>query len=363
MNLIEGALPFFIIPLIISFFAVPLCKQIGFKLGIYAQENNRTVHHGRIVRIGGMAIYLAFIISMAIFMKADKTINGILLGGFVVFIGGLLDDIYDIKPLHKLLFQIVGAIIALTFGNTLLMNIYLPFGITISNPIITYGISFLWIVGITNAINLIDGLDGLSSGISLIVTITIGLLGFFMGRRDISVIALILSGSILGFLPYNFHPASIFMGDCGALFLGFTIACMSLLGFKTTAIITLGFPILILFIPISDTLIAIVRRKLSNRKISEADRGHLHHVLMYKLNLGHRNTVIVLYIVASLFGCAAVLSYFNKTYGFIMIMILLIVAELFVEVTGMINPKFHPVIGLSRRLFGWPKKKEVIDEK
>ena len=156
MNLIEGALPFFIIPLIISFFAVPLCKQIGFKLGIYAQENNRTVHHGRIVRIGGMAIYLAFIISMAIFMKADKTINGILLGGFVVFIGGLLDDIYDIKPLHKLLFQIVGAIIALTFGNTLLMNIYLPFGITISNPIITYGISFLWIVGITNAINLID---------------------------------------------------------------------------------------------------------------------------------------------------------------------------------------------------------------
>ncbi|NLC95979.1 MAG: undecaprenyl/decaprenyl-phosphate alpha-N-acetylglucosaminyl 1-phosphate transferase [Erysipelotrichaceae bacterium] len=363
MNLIKGAFPFFVVPLIISTLLVPLCKQIGFKLNIYAIENERTVHSGKIVRIGGMAIYLAFIIGMAIFMKADSTINTILLGGFVVFIGGLIDDIYDIKPLQKLLFIIAGAIIVLTYGNTLLMNIYLPFNITISNPIITYGISFLWIVGITNAINLIDGLDGLSSGISFIVTITIGLLGFFMGRRDISVIALVLSGSILGFLPYNFHPASIFMGDCGALFLGFTIACLSLLGFKTTAIITLGFPILILFIPISDTLIAILRRKLSNKKISEADRGHLHHVLMYKLNLGHRNTVIVLYIVAALFGCAAILSYFNETYGLIMIVILLFLAELFVEITGMINDKFHPMIGLCRRLTGWPKKKGKTDEK
>ncbi len=362
MNLIEGAFPFFAVPLVISFLIVPLCKQIGFKLGIYAVENDRTVHSGKIVRIGGMAIYLAFIISMAIFMKADKTINGILLGGFVVFIGGLIDDIYNIKPLYKLLFEIVGAVIALTYGNTLLMNIYLPFNIVISNPIITYGISFIWIVGITNAINLIDGLDGLSSGISLIVTLTIGLLGFFMGRRDITVIALLLSGSIMGFLPYNFHPASIFMGDCGALFLGFTIACLSLLGFKTTAIITLGFPILILFVPISDTIIAMLRRKLSNKKISEADRGHLHHVLMYKLNLGHKRTVIILYIVAALFGCAAILSYFNNSYGLVMISILLIIAEIFVEATGMINSKFHPLIGLSRRIFGWPKKQTRNEE-
>ena len=196
----------------------------------------------------------------------------------------------------------------------------------------------------------------------MIVTLTIGLLGFFMGRRDITVIALLLSGSIMGFLPYNFHPASIFMGDCGALFLGFTIACLSLLGFKTTAIITLGFPILILFVPISDTIIAMLRRKLSNKKISEADRGHLHHVLMYKLNLGHKRTVIILYIVAALFGCAAILSYFNNSYGLVMISILLIIAEIFVEATGMINSKFHPLIGLSRRIFGWPKKQTRNEE-
>lgn len=351
MNLVEGAFPFFIVPLLMSLAFVPICKVIGFKLGIYALENSRTVHSGKMVRMGGMAIYLAFIISMAIFMKADKTLNGILLGGFVVFIGGLIDDVFNLKALYKLMFEIVGTLIAVFYGNVLLTNIFLPFGIVIKNPIITYTISIFWIIGITNAINLIDGLDGLSSGVSLIVTLTIGLLGFFMGRRDICIIALVLSGSILGFLPYNFHPASIFMGDCGALFLGFTLASLSLLGFKTTTIITLGLPILILFIPISDTLIAIIRRKLSNKKISEADRGHLHHVLMYKLNFGHRNTVIALYVVAILFGCAAIISYFNTFYGTIVVGALLILSELFVEATGMINPKFHPLISTFKKIF------------
>lgn len=359
MNLVEGAFPFFVLPLILSLIFVPICKIIGFKLGIYALENSRTVHSGKMVRMGGMAIYLAFIISMAIFMKADRTLNGILLGGFVMFIGGLIDDVFSLRPLYKLLFEIAATLIAVFYGNILLNNIYLPFGIVLSHPVFTYTLSIVWIIGITNAINLIDGLDGLSGGISLIVTITIGLLGFFMGRRDICIIALVLSGSILGFLPYNFYPASIFMGDCGALFLGFTLACLSLLGFKTTTIITLGLPVLILFIPISDTLIAIIRRKLSNKKISEADRGHLHHILMYKLNLGHRNTVIALYIVAALFGTAAILSYFHTTYGTILIVILLFLSEIFVEVTGMINPKFHPLIGLFRRIFRIKKKEEL----
>ncbi len=351
MNLIEGAFPFFTLPLILSLILVPICKEIGFKLGIYAVENSRTVHSGKIVRIGGLAIYLAFIVSMAIFMKADRTLNGILLGGFVVFIGGLIDDIFNLKALYKLGFMIAGTLIAMFYGNINLNNIFLPFGIVINNPIFTWGLAFVWIIGITNAINLIDGLDGLSSGISLIVTLTIGLLGFFMGRRDVCIISLVLSGSILGFLPYNFHPASIFMGDCGAQFLGFTLACLSLLGFKTTTIITLGLPILILFIPISDTLIAIVRRKLSHKKISEADRGHLHHVLMYKLNLGHRNTVLALYVVAGLFGCSAILSYFNPMYGMIMVAILLIISEIFIELTGMINPNFHPVISAFKKTF------------
>ena len=354
MNLIKGAFPYFILPFVISFCLVPICKRIGFALGIYAQENARTVHHGKIVRMGGVAIYIAFIVSLTILWKVDDSLNGILIGSSVVFIGALLDDIYDLSPKIKLLFQITGTLLAMILGNIYLTDFHI-LSFDISNSIITKIISFFWIVGITNAINLIDGLDGLSSGITSIVTLTIGLLGFFMGRRDMCILALCLSGAILGFLPYNFHPASIFVGDCGAQFMGFTVACMSLLGFKTTALITLGLPILVLFIPISDTLIAIIRRKLKGQRIMEADKGHLHHVLMIKLKLGHKRTVIILYIVCLLFAGSAILTYFDPIAGLKVILVLLLGSELFIEYTGMINPKWHPILSLVNKATGWPK--------
>ncbi|MBQ1810566.1 MAG: undecaprenyl/decaprenyl-phosphate alpha-N-acetylglucosaminyl 1-phosphate transferase, partial [Erysipelotrichaceae bacterium] len=208
------------------------------------------------------------------------------------------------------------------------------------------------------AINLMDGLDGLAAGNSLIMIGVIGVISYFMNRIDISIMCLILAGSIAGFLPYNFHPASVFMGDCGALFLGFTIACYSLLGFKTTAFITLGFPIIILFVPLSDTTLAIIRRKASGHRISEADRSHLHHVLMYKIGLSHRNTVLLLYLVCALFGLDAVLMYFHPFWAWIMLFVLCMVAWIFIELTGMINPNFHPIIGLLRRTIGHPRKSE-----
>lgn len=353
MNLIIGAFPYFTLPFLIALALVPVCKRIGLKLGVYAVENARTVHHGKIVRMGGTAIYTAFMISLAILWRADRTLNGIMIGGALVFLGGLLDDIYDLSPKIKLGFQITGALAAMLIGHLYLESFQI-FSVHIDQPVITWLISFVWIIGITNAINLIDGLDGLSSGISTIVTLTIGLLGFFMGRRDICILALVLSGSILGFLPYNFHPASIFVGDCGAQFMGFTLACMSLLGFKTTALITMGLPILLLFIPIGDTLIAIVRRKLKGQSFSHADKGHLHHILMFKLKLGHRKTVLILYVVTLLFAASAVFSYFYPMAGTAVVVVLIALAEIFVEYTGMINPKFHPVLSLSKRLFGWP---------
>ncbi len=357
--LVKEAIPYFSVALILSFILVPIAKRIGFKLNIYAQENQRTVHEGKMVRMGGVAIFLSFMISMAIFTGADKTINAILIGGTIVFMGGLLDDIYDLKPIIKLGFQVAGALVAILYGQIYLTDLYLPYEITINNDLVSFFISFIWVVGITNAINLIDGLDGLSGGISFIVTCTIGILGFLMGRSDIAILSLILSGSILGFLPYNFYPASIFMGDCGALFLGYIIATISLLGFKTTAVVTLGFPILVLFIPISDTVIAIIRRKLKGQKVSEADRDHLHHILMYKLNLGHRNTVLVLYLVTALFGLCAIISNYYPKPAFIMMGLLLLASELFIEATGMINPKFRPILGGLRRLFRIKKKEDI----
>ena len=360
MNLVIGAFPYFVLPFVISLCLVPVCKKIGFALGIYALENARTVHHGKIVRMGGVAIYIAFLVSLALLWKADDSLNGILIGSSVVFIGALLDDIYDLPPKVKLLFQVSGTIIAMAVGNIYLTDFHI-LSFDISNSIITKIISFFWIVGITNAINFIDGLDGLSSGITSIVTLTIGLLGFFMGRRDICILALCLSGSILGFLPYNFHPASIFVGDCGAQFMGFTVACMSLLGFKTTALITLGLPILVLFIPISDTLIAIIRRKLKGQRIMEADKGHLHHILMIKLKLGHKRTVVILYIVCLLFALSAILTYFDPLAGIKVILVLLLLADLFIEYTGMINPKWHPILSIVNKLTGHPKMDDGED--
>lgn len=357
MNLIKGAMPYFLTAFILGLILTPVAKKIGFALHIYAIENQRTVHHGKIVRIGGLSIFMAFVISMAIFVKADSTINAILIGAYIVFVGGLLDDAFNLHPMTKLGFQVAGAIYVLLFSKIELGTLTLPF-ITINNIYFCYFVSFCWIIGITNAINLIDGLDGLAAGLSFIMVSVIGLLSFFMGRRDVCVISLILIGSIAGFLPYNFHPASCFMGDCAAQFLGFLIACLSLLGFKSAAFITLGLPIIILFIPLSDTVLAIIRRKASGHKITEADRSHLHHVLMYKIGLSHRNTVLALYLVAILFGSDAILMYFNQKAGLIVLLILFSMAWIFIELTGMINPKFHPVIGFLRRTIHYPKKSD-----
>ena len=357
MNLVLGALPYFLTAFLISVLFTPIAKRIGFFLGIYAVENQRTVHHGRIVRIGGLAIYIAFIITMAVYVKADTTINAILIGSLILFIGGVIDDMFDLKPMIKLGFEVAAALFVLTFGGIELGTIHLPF-LSIDSKAFSYFVSFCWIIGVSNAINLMDGLDGLAAGISFIMVSVIGLIGFFMGRRDICVISLILIGAIGGFLPYNFHPASVFMGDCAALFLGYIIACLALLGFKSTAFITLGFPIIILFVPLADTVLAILRRKSQGRKITEADRSHLHHVLMYKMGLSHRNTVLVLYFVTFLFACDAVLMYFHEGWGLALLAVLFGLAWIFIELTGMINPHFHPLIGLLRRTIGHPVKKE-----
>ncbi len=341
-------LKYLIIPLALSALITPFLKVIACKLEIYALENERTVHKGKIVRIGGVAIYVSFIICMAIFMKTDMTINGILIGGTIMFVGGLIDDMVNLKPKYKLLFEIAAAIVLMTVANVSLDIIRLPFGIKIDMGLISIAITFLWIIGITNAVNLIDGLDGLAGGISTIILIVIACLSILEGRLDIQTMSLILAGATLGFLLYNAHPASIFMGDCGALFLGFIISAISLLGFKSSTIMTLALPILLLAVPIVDTLGAILRRKLSGHKFSEADKKHLHHLLQQRF--GHRNTVIILYIVTALFGFTAYIYIVNKTAGFIVLFIIALIVELFIEFSGMISKQYHPILSIANTL-------------
>lgn len=348
-------LKYVVLPFVITLMVTPLVMRIAGPLEAYAKINARTIHtNQKIARIGGVAIYVAFMISMTFFMKSDTQIRGLLLGSSVMFFGGLIDDLIDLSPKKKLAFQILASSIVIFYGNTMLGKIFLPFGIVIDMGLVSYLVTFVWLTGITNAVNLIDGLDGLASGISLIILVVVASLSVIDNRPDIMVISLILAGSLGGFLIFNSHPAKIFLGDCGALFIGFMIANISLMGFKSSTFITLGLPILMCGVPIVDTLSAIVRRKLSGKKIDQADKNHLHHVLMRKF--GHKNTVLILYAVTLCSGIVAYIYILNDKIGLLLLFIELVVCEIFLEKTQMIAAWFHPTTSILNYLKKYKKK-------
>ncbi len=336
----------YIVALIMSSLLVPVVKKMGLSLDIIAHQNNRTVHNGKIVRIGGYAVYITFLICALIFLKTDQQINSILISSSLIFLVGLYDDMNDLSAKLKLVVELVAATIIIFYGNIQLKVIDMPeipvFISTIVSVVVTYG----WIVGITNAMNLIDGLDGLCAGIGIIVLFTITFSSLFFGRTDIAALSLLLAGSVSGFLIYNFYPASIFFGDSGALFLGFMISVISLLGFgyKSSAFFTLGAPIIVLAVPIMDTIIAIIRRKLNHKKFSEADKGHLHHQLMFNLKLGHQKSVLILYLATFLFSLSSYLYLYDKFLAILLFIVLIVCFELFVEYTQMISRKYRPIL-------------------
>ncbi|MGN1344836.1 MAG: MraY family glycosyltransferase, partial [Traorella sp.] len=301
---------YLILPFVITLVLTPFVMWIAKYIDAYAKINARTIHtKTNIARIGGVAIYVAFMISMTCFMKSDVQIRALILGSSIMFFGGLIDDLVDLSSKQKLLFQIFASLVIIFYGKTMLGKIFLPFGIVIDMGFISYIVTFFWLIGITNAVNLIDGLDGLAAGISLIILVVIASLSVIDNRPDITQVSLMLVGSIAAFLIFNFNPAKIFLGDCGALFLGFMIASISLMGFKSGTFITLGLPILMCGVPIVDTLSAIIRRKLSGKRFDEADKNHLHHVLMRKF--GHKNTVLILYAVTLCSGLVAYIYIIN----------------------------------------------------
>ena len=335
-----------LIPLIISTLLTPFIKRYSIYAKAYALENERTVHHGKISRIGGVAIYLAFFITMAFFVSTDRALSGIVIGGSIMFFAGLIDDLIDMKPIVKLALEIAAAIVLIYYGVS--VDVIRIFGVVIDIPFLTVLFTVIWIAGITNAVNLMDGLDGLAGGMSVVILVVIGCLALVERRIDVVTITFILAGATFGFLIFNAHPASIFMGDCGSLFLGFMISAISLLGFKSSTIVTLALPMLLLMLPIIDTLSAILRRTLKGKKFMQADKSHIHHLLMKQF--GHGKTVIIMCGITSLFGLSAFIYMINKVIGFIVILSLLLGIELFIEKSAMINEKFHPLMGLYRRI-------------
>ena len=328
---------------IASILLTPLVKKMAIKIGATDQPNNRKVHQTTMPRLGGLAIFVSYLIGFLILMPESPYKYPILIGSFVIILTGFIDDMFEIAARWKLLGQIIAALIVILNGVDIDF-INLPFGGQIEFGVLTIPLTIIWIVGITNAINLIDGLDGLAAGVSSIALITISGMAIIMGNGFVVAMGFILIGSTLGFLIYNFHPAKIFMGDTGALFLGYMIGVLSLLGFKNVAVISFIVPIIILGVPISDTFFAIIRRLVHKKPLGAPDKSHLHHCLL-NLGYGHKTTVLIIYAISALFGVVAVVfSQATMWVSFIVVLALLLVIELLVEKIELVGKEYKPII-------------------
>ncbi len=310
MNLVVNGYNVFLIVLvtfIASAILVPLAKKCAFHVNALDMPNERKVHTKPMPRMGGLAIFGAFLIGYMLFARTTYQMLSILIGGFIVVFTGIIDDISPIRARTKFLLQLAAACVVVFYGHIVLDHVDM-LGINIDFPVpVNYVITILFIVAITNSINLIDGLDGLASGVSSIYFLTIAFIAFILNKKEglDTILSLIMLGSTLGFLLYNFHPAKIFMGDSGSLFLGFTISIIALLGFKATTLTSLIIPILILAIPIFDTAFAIFRRLLKGEKISTPDKEHLHFQLL-KMKFSMTATVLIIYGINILFASVSI---------------------------------------------------------
>src|SRR5699024_6272920 len=260
------------------------------------------------------------------------------------------DDLYDLSAKLKFFIQFGVAAVIVLWGGLQVEFINLPFGGQVEFGILSSIVTLFWIVGVTNAINLIDGLDGLAAGVSSIALCTISGMAIIMGDVYVATMALILFFSTVGFLRYNFHPAKIFMGDTGALFLGYMISVLALLGFKNVTIISFIIPIFILGVPISDTLIAIVRRYINKQPLSSPDSSHLHHRLV-KFGFTHKQTVLFIYALSMMFSIAAILFSMTTVWGSILIFcIAVLVIQVLIENLELINKNYKPLTNFVKSL-------------
>jgi len=296
----------------VTLIVTPMVRWLGLKTGAVAHPGGRNVHQGLIPRIGGVALFAGVMSAIGVQCLGESSFGwdrvllgesgsgvslpGVLAGLVLIFIVGLVDDFVSLKPGAKMAGQIVAA------GVVAAAGLRIDFmGNPFSEGLIMLGllsvpITITYLVGFANVINLIDGLDGLAAGVSAIAAMSLLVLAAQGNRFDAGALASVLIGSCLAFLVFNFHPASVFMGDSGSMFLAFTLATISLLGvMKTTAAIALAVPLIIIGVPIFDTASAIIRRLRHNRPIQEADKGHIHHRLLGR-GFNQRQTVLIIYL-------------------------------------------------------------------
>lgn len=342
----------FFVSLVTVLVITPLVIKLAIKIGAVDKPNYRKVHAKVMPRLGGLAIFIGAAAGYFAGGLHNEKVTAITVGAILIVILGMLDDKYEISAKVKLLGQIVVASLIVFSGLTVDL-LTIPYVGNFELGIWSYPVTIFWIVAFTNAINLIDGLDGLSAGISAIGITTIAVMAGMAGAQLIFTFSLILIGSIIGFLFYNFHPAKIFMGDTGALFLGYCISILSLLGlYKSVTLFSFIVPVIILGVPVFDTTFAIIRRIANKRPISAPDKSHLHHRLL-ALGLSHRNTVLAIYAFGILFGISALILSESTMWGTIFIIFgLLVITEVIAEVIGLVHERYRPFLTIYRKMTG-----------
>jgi len=307
---------------LLAFALTPIVRVLAIKIrAIDVPTDGRRMHHKPIPRIGGLAIFLAFLVATVSFYKPDRDLITILVGGGTLVILGILDDVYRLNAFLKLAVQVIVALFAVSQGVSIdfinFGGVYIPFGIW-SIPI-----TVVWIVGLTNAVNFIDGLDGLACGVSAISSASLFFVMLLSGGSVAHcTITAILVGSCIGFLPFNMNPAKIFMGDTGALFLGYTLSILSVVGvFKTDMILAFFIPLSIFGLPLADTAFAVIRRLLHGKSPFAPDRGHLHHRLI-DMGFGQKQSVRLLYAICALLGLSSIMLTNNAWFGGVLVLVI-----------------------------------------
>lgn len=296
--------------LLISFIMTPVVKALAQKVGaVDVPKDNRRMHDHPIPRMGGLAIFLGFLLSALLFVAPSGQLRGMLLGAVIIVVLGIFDDIYALPAFPKFLVQIVAALIA-TYSGNVIQVISNP-NIFSANPYWNLGalsipVTVIWIVAITNAVNLIDGLDGLAVGVATISSMTLLVIALLVSESGVALMMAALAGACIGFMPYNLNPAKIFMGDTGSTFLGFILATVSIQGlFKMYTIISFAVPFLMLGLPIFDICFAVLRRLSKGQNPMSPDRSHVHHRLI-DMGCNQKQAVAVLYVVSAILGLSAV---------------------------------------------------------
>ncbi len=333
----------------ISLLIVPLFIYIAKRFGFVDYPNYRKVHKVPMPYLGGVAILISFTIVTLFAQPVETEYKPIIIGAFVICLIGVIDDKYDLKPFIKFLGQLVAIAVPISYG--IVIDTITPFGFEINFGVFSILVTVIWLAAIINAINLIDGLDGLATGVVIIALASIAVITIFQQNIFVMMLCVILLGACLGFLPYNFHPAKTFLGDNGAMMLGYIIGVLSIIGFKNITFISLFFPIIILGVPFMDIFFAAIRRYREGVSVMRADKNHLHHRVQ-QLGFSHRETVVLIYFIALLFATGGVIMYLATVPGAIIIgLLLLFTMNMVVEATNLIGSNRRPVLNLFQKIF------------